>query len=648
MCGIAGVVSGQSEQLSRLTAMLDSLVHRGPDDAGEYVDSQVALGQRRLSIIDLEGGRQPLFNEDRSLVLICNGEIYNYKELRRGLESKGHQFRTKSDCEVIVHLYEEYGADCVGYLRGMFAFAVWDSNSRELFVARDHFGQKPFYYSEATGSFAFASEIKGLLAFDDGLAEINYQALDQYLALRIIPSPNSMFARIHKLPPGHCGLLKKGVFNIWRYWDLEYEPKHGRSETQLLDDLEETMIDTLQHLVVSDVPIGAFLSGGMDSSLLVGMLTRHVCSEPLKTFSIGLPYKQFDESPHARIVADYFGTDHTERIIEPSLTKSIASLVSCLDEPSDSLSVCTNLISELASRQVKVVIGGDGGDELFGGYDRYYGNRYASQYARIPSFIRKKIIGPLLSGLPSGSWYKSKVHQLSWLHRLSFLEGGDRYAESLNYFYCDSNLRKQLYGHDASQYYAANESAESSISNPYRSAVASDEVDRMLYADSNVRMPDHSVMILDRLSMSHSLEARAPFLDHKLAEFCAKLPANLKVHGRQLRYMQRKLAERYLPKEILQRPKQGFAVALPYMLQDEYRTIFRTFLTDSKLASNGIFEQRGVDKVLYEHFEQGRDHGNRLWLLANLEVWYRMKILKTSASEITDLLTKTTALNVGS
>jgi len=618
--------------------MLDSLVHRGPDDSGEYTDPHIALGQRRLSIIDLDGGRQPLFNEDRSVVLICNGEIYNYKNLRQGLETKGHQFRTKSDCEVIIHLYEEHGPRCVEKLRGMFAFVIWDSKARELFVARDHFGQKPFYYSEAKGSFAFASEIKGLLAFDDGLAEINFQALDQYLALRVIPSPNSMFAGIHKLPPAHCGLLKDGVFNVWRYWDLEYEPKHGRSESQLLDDLEETMVDTLQHLIVSDVPVGAFLSGGLDSSLLVGMLSKHVCNEPLKTFSIGLPYKQFDEAPHAKIVADYFGTDHTVKIVHPSLTHSIANLVSCLDEPSDSLSVCTDLISELASQQVKVVIGGDGGDELFGGYDRYYGNRYASHYARIPSSVRRNIIGPLLSGLSGGSWYKSKAHQLLWLHRLSFLEGGDRYAESLNYFYCDRDLRRQLYGHDASQYYGANESAESAISIPYRSAVAIDEVDRMLYADSNVRMPDHSVMILDRMSMSHSLEARAPFLDHKLAEFCAKLPPNLKVHGRKLRYMQRKLAERYLPKGILQRPKQGFAVALPYMLQDEYRTIFRTFLTKSKLASNGIFEQRGIDKVLSEHFEHGRDHGNRLWLLANLEVWYRMMIKRVSATDITEEL----------
>ena len=638
MCGIAGVVSGQPDKLNRLKAMLDSLVHRGPDDAGEYVNSQVAMGQRRLSIIDLEGGRQPLFNEDRSMVLICNGEIYNYRELRRRLESKGHQFRTNSDCEVIVHLFEERGPECVKDLRGMFAFVIWDSKSRQLFVARDHFGQKPFYYCVSKDSFAFASEIKGLLAFDSDLSEINYQALDQYLALRVIPSPNSMFARILKLPPAHCGLFKDGKFDVWRYWDLEYEPKNDLSEEQLLDALEETMVDTLEHIMISDVPVGAFLSGGLDSSLVVGLLSKHVCNGPLKTFSIGLPYKQFDESPHARVVADFFGTDHTERVVQPSLTKSIASLVSCLDEPSDSLSVCTDLLSELASEQVKVVVGGDGGDELFGGYDRYYGNRYASIYARIPFSFRKYLIGPVLNSLPRGSWYKSKGHQLSWLHRLSFLEGGDRYAESLNYFYCDAKLRRELYGHDASQYYPPGESAESAISIPYSMATANDEVDRMLYADSNVRMPDHSVMILDRMSMSHSLEARSPFLDHKLAEFCAKLPAKFKVRGRSLRYLQRKLAERYLPEEILQRPKQGFAVALPYMLQNEYRTIFRAFLTRSKLAADGIFKQQGIDSVLHEHFEQGRDHGNRLWLLANLEVWYRMMILKTSEADITAML----------
>lgn len=632
MCGIAGIVSKSPKARDRLETMLATLRHRGPDDSGSYKDDCIALGQRRLSIIDLAGGQQPLFNEDRSLVLVCNGEIYNHATIRRDLIARGHVFRTNSDCEVIVHLYEEMGPKCVEKLRGMFAFVIWNSNTKELFFARDHLGQKPFYYICDHERLAFASEIKGLLAFDSSLAELKMQALDQYLALRIVPSPNSMFSRISKLPPAHCGTFKDGKLQTWRYWDLCYEPKYVRTETQLLNELEEAMIDALEHNMVSDVPVGAFLSGGLDSSLVVAMLMKHVCKDPLQTFTIGLPYRQFDEAPHARLIAQRFGTDHTEETVTPSLLNSITRLVSQLDEPSDALSICTDLIADMASKKVKVILGGDGGDELFGGYDRYYGHRYASYYARIPDAIRRGLIGPLLQAAPDGSWYKSRGHQLQWLHRLSFLQGGARYAASLNYFYCDPALRSRLYGRDPAEFYDNGISAEDAIIQPYDHAKATNSVDRMLYADSNVRMPDHSVMILDRLSMAHSLEARSPFLDHKLAEFCARLPASLKVKGRNLRYLQRKLAERYLPADILKRPKQGFAVALPYLLHREYRTLFRVFLTRSKLAANHIFDQSVIDQLIHEQFNLGRDHGNRLWLLTNVEVWYRLMILKDDAA----------------
>ena len=634
MCGICGLIDPAGVREGQLDAMLGQLVHRGPDDAGVHLKGPVGLGHRRLSIIDLSQGHQPISNEDESVWVVLNGEIYNYRGLREELIERGHRFRTHSDTEVLVHLWEEEGPALVKRLRGMFAFALWDDRRQQLFAARDHLGQKPLFYTSSSKGFAFASEIKALLAADPSLAELDPEALEEYLALRVITPPRTMFRRVRKLPPAHTLTWDaRDGLRISRYWDLDYGPKWEGTDEQLVDRLEEQLVESLRLHMVSDVPVGAFLSGGLDSTLVVALLSRHVLNEPIDTFAGQLDYGDFDESPAARAVAERYGTRHHEQAISPSLVRLLPRLLWHVDEPSDALSVCCYLIAELARRHVKVALGGDGGDELFGGYDRYYGNRYANLYAAIPAALRRHMLGPVIDRLGHGGWYKSRGHQLRWLHQMAFLEGGDRYAASLGYFYFSDAERRALLGPAVSQA-AAQFDPYASIADAYDRAPAEDPIDRMLYADSQLRMTDHSVMILDRMSMAHGLEARSPFLDHELAGFCARLPMRVKVRGRQLRWIQTRLAERYLPREVLERPKQGFASALPYMLRDEYRLLFNLFLRDSHLSRDELVRPAEVEKLLAQHEAGSADHGNRLWLLLSTEVWYRMYLEGTSVEEL--------------
>jgi asparagine synthase (glutamine-hydrolysing) len=626
MCGIAGIVGAIDPAGRDIRAMLASLVHRGPDGEGVHTEGHATLGHRRLAIIDLAGGRQPLHNVEKTIWLVCNGEIYNYRELRAELEADGHRFVTHSDCEVIIGLYERHGDRLLDRLRGMFAFALWDARKQRLLAARDHLGQKPLFYIDQPNRFAFGSEIKSLLALDPGLRVLNLEALEQYLALRLIGPPLTMFKDVRKLPPGHLLTLQRGARpQIRPYWDLRFEPKIEGTEDSLIDELDERICESLRLHMVSDVRVGAFLSGGLDSSLLVAMLAKRVGVKDLPTFTIGLPYQRFDEAPYARAVAEMYGTEHHERTITPSLTTLLPDLIWHLDEPSDPLSLCAYQVARFARETVKVVIGGDGGDELFGGYDRYYGNVYAGHYGRIPAPLRRHVLGPALSLVPSSGWYKSKGHQLRWLHRLSFLSGGERYAASLSYFYFDPALRERLLSPGVRKQ-LADFDPELVLKAPFE-AQGGSHIDRMLYADSKVRLPDHPVMISDRMSMAHGLEARSPFMDHRLAEFCARLSSSLKVRGRSLRYIQKKLAARYLPPAILTRPKQGFSSALPYILRDEYRALYDRYLRDSALVRAGIFERKPLDALLAAHLAGHEDHGNRLWLLINTEVWYRMTIL---------------------
>ncbi len=638
MCGIAGIVNSDPTRDSAMRRMLDALAHRGPDGEGIYHDASATLGHRRLSIIDLAGGQQPLHNADRSVQLVCNGEIYNYRELRRELVRDGHAFLTHSDCEVVIALYERYGERLLDRLRGMFAFVLWDAKRQRLFAARDHLGQKPLYYLHDERGFACASEIKALHAFDGRRPRMNLAALDQYLALRLIDAPLTMFEGIHKLPPGHSLVLEPGgAPRIERYWRLEQEPKLTGTEDQLCDELEARIEESLRLHLVSDVPVGAFLSGGMDSSLLVAMLARRLGVRQLPTFTMGLDYQRFDEAPAARAVAQMCGTEHHEERVKPEITALLPDLVAALDEPSDPLSLCTWLLARFTREHVKVVIGGDGGDELFGGYDRYYGNLYASHYRKVPETLRRRVLAPAVALIPESGWYKSVGHQLRWLHHLSFHSGGARYAASLSYFYFDRERREELFAARVAEQWRKLD-AEAAIRTPYEDSRGG-PLDRMLFADSMVRLPNHPVMITDRICMAHGLEARSPFMDHELAAFAARLPPALKVRGGALRYIQRKLAARYLPPQVLNRPKQGFASALPYLLQREYAQLYASCLRDSRLAQDRILDGAVMARLIDEHLAKRADHGNRLWLLINAEVWYRMAILGQSKDATREQLT---------
>jgi asparagine synthase (glutamine-hydrolysing) len=623
MCGICGKVAFDGVTPNEIEAMTKSLRHRGPDDHGTYVDGLAGLGHTRLSIIDLNRGHQPMTNEDKSLWIVFNGEIYNYRELRQELKHD-HRFSTDSDTEVILHLYEERGARCVEELRGMFAFAIWDARGRSLFLARDHLGQKPLFYVHQGDQLAFASEIKALLAMDPALREMDCEALHQYLTLRVIAPPRTMFARIRKLPPAHTLVFQDGQVKLRRYWNLRYQPKFPWTEDALIDELEQRTLEAVRYHMVSDVPVGAFLSGGLDSGLVVGMMSK-VSSQPVKTFSVGVPYADYSELPYARRVAEKYGTEHFEQTFCPSLIGNLPDLVWHLDEPSDPLSACMYSIAQMARQEVKVVLGGDGGDELFGGYDRYYGNGYVKYYALMPKVLRQHVIKRLIRRMPNGFWYKSLSHKLNWLNHLSFAEGGRRYARSLSYFYFTEEFRDALYGPSLKQRLNGFD-PEAAIYNQFDADNADDLVDKMLFADTMVRLPDHSVMILDRTTMAHGLEARSPFLDHKLVEFVAQIPSSLKVRRHTRRYVQIRLGERYLPPEILRRKKIGFSSALPYLLAHEFHCLFKTFLFDAHLVRDGYLQQGLIQELLTEHLGKKVDHGNRLWLLCNAELWYRMAI----------------------
>jgi asparagine synthase (glutamine-hydrolysing) len=634
MCGICGKLAVGPVQTDEIERMMRRLAHRGPDDGDAYVRGNVGLGHRRLSIIDLDAGRQPMCNEDGTIWIVFNGEIYNFQQLRRELIDRGHQFKTNSDTETILHLYEDHEVDCLRYLRGMFSFAIWDERRRRIFAARDRLGQKPFYYSQDQDQLLFASEIKALIAADPSLRQLDLAALDEYLTLRFISAPRSMFKNIRKLPPAHYLTFDRDHgLRIERYWDLRYEPKWSGSREDLLEELEERLVECIRLHLISDVPVGAFMSGGLDSTLVVALLMKHGLAGDFQTFTVGLPYRQFDEAPAARLVAQRCGTRHHEQQVKPSLLATLPRLVGQLDEPSDPLSVCVDLIAQMARQHVKVVLGGDGGDELFGGYDRYYGNRYADYYTMIPQSVRRHLLQPALRLIPDGKWYKSAGHQLKWLHQLSFFEGGRRYVNSLGYFYMRQNFKQSLYGPRMLREQGDFEPGALMI-DAFDRVSATNAVDRMLYADSQSRLADHPVMIQDRMTMAHGLEARSPLMDHEIAEFAARVPAQFKVRGRTLRYLQVQLARRCLPPEVVFRKKQGFSSALPYLLKNELDLLYGLFLRDTELARDGILNQLAIDRLLREHREDKADHGSRLWLLANSDIWYRMFIRGESEEQL--------------
>jgi asparagine synthase (glutamine-hydrolysing) len=632
MCGIAGKVGQARVTEGEILRMCDAIAHRGPDDWGTFVEGRVGIGMRRLSIIDLAGGHQPLSNEDGSIVVVFNGELYNYESLYAELSARGHRFSTRTDTEVLVHMYEDEGEKMVQRLRGMFAFAIWDRTRGRLLLARDHFGQKPLFYTDAGGELAFASEIKALLADDPSLAELSPRALDQYLTMRFVQPPETFFARVRSLPPAHYMVWENGRLRIQRYWDLSYGPKWTYSEDETLERIDELLAETVKLHLLSDVPVGAFLSGGLDSTLIASYAARTLGSE-LRTFSMGIPYRDLNELPYAAAVAARYGTKHFAEEVTPSVVDDLPRLVSALDEPADPLSICLLHLARMTARHVKVVLGGDGGDELFGGYDRYAANRWLDHYRAVPEAIRNVVANQVLRRLPDQFTFKSVTHKLRWVDLMARKTGGERYSESLQFFWFNEAHRSELYS-PAFRSQLLGARPDACLLDLYAAPNAEEPIDRMMYVDAASRLPGQSLTILDRATMAYSLESRSPFLDPRFAEFMARVPTRLKIKGRKLRYLERRLGERYLPREVLQRKKQGFASPLMYILENEVRSLAPRLLHESELVQAGYLQGERVKQIVDEHLARRYDHGNRIWLLLSAEVWYRRYISRRSEADL--------------
>lgn len=633
MCGICGKFSPEGVSLEDIQRMAQVIAHRGPDDQGYYVNGRIGLGNRRLSIIDLEGGHQPISNEDGSIQVVFNGEIYNYPALRQELQQKGHLFQTNSDTEVIVHLYEEFGDGCFGRLQGMFAIAIWDARQQKLVLARDHLGQKPLFYAQEGETFLFASEIKGILADSRIKPEIDYQAVHHYLSLRFIPPPRTMLQHIKKLPPAHILVLQNGEVSITRYWELSFREKRDLSETEFIAELRERLGETVASHLISDVPVGAFLSGGMDSSMVVAMMAQEK-NHSFQTFAIGVSEQDFDELPYARMVADYLHTAHVEQCVQSDLVQSLPEMIWHLDEPSDPIAACQYYAAALAAQHVKVVLGGDGGDELFAGFDRYLGVGYVDYYARIPGFIRQGLVGSVLDRMPENFSYKSSSQKVRWFQQLAQLPTtAERYAEATLFFRFNHAQKQALYGQWLWDQVGHIRSADV-IVEQFNRAPADDPIDRMLYADYMTRLPEHSLMLTDRMTMAHGLELRSPFLDHELVSFMASFPSNLKIRRRELKYILRKLGSDYLPQQILERDKQGFMFPVAYWFRNELHPFLRDYLLDGYFVQAGIFRRESILKLLQEHKQNQTDHHVRLWMLLNLTIWYELYINQKSIDTI--------------
>jgi asparagine synthase (glutamine-hydrolysing) len=565
--------------------------------------------------------------------VVHNGIIENHDEVRGRLKAAGYEFTSDTDTEVIAHLIEEKGARAFADLRGMFAIGAWDTQARRLLLARDRIGKKPIYWFRDARGLSFASEIKALLAADPTLAALSPFALDQYLTLRFVQAPDTFFQDIRALPPAHYLVWENGVVRTERYWDLSYGPKWTYSEEETLERVDQLLAETVALHLTSDVPVGSFLSGGLDSTLVVSYASK-VLGPELRTFSMGIPYRDLNELPAAAAVARRFGTRHFAEEVTPSVAKDLPRLIAALDEPADPLSICLLHLARMTAREVKVVLGGDGGDELFGGYDRYAADRWLDVYRQVPAVVRDLVSEQVLGRLPDQFTFKSFTHKLRWVDQMARKTGGERYAASMQYFWFNEALRAELY---TPEYRAKLQGRrpEACLLDLYDTTNASEAADRMMYVDVMSRLPGQSLMIADRATMAYSLEARSPYLDPRLAEFMARVPVRLKVRGPgKLRYLERRLAERYLPREVLERKKQGFASPLMYIMENEVRSLAPTLLLGSELVRDGYLEGATVRRLVEEHLAHRRDHGNRIWLLLSAEVWYRRYIGGRSTEDL--------------
>ena len=622
MCGICGIANIGSEEPipeSLLSSMCQTIIHRGPDDKGIFIEKNIALGTRRLSIIDLESGHQPLSNEDRSIWVAHNGEIYNFPDLREELKSRGHTFRTKTDTETIVHCYEEWGEDFVHRLRGMYATALWDGGRGQLMLVRDRIGIKPLYYTQLEDqTLVFGSELKSLLVHPGIKRSIEPKALDLFLTLEYVPAPLSIFKNIYKLPAGCLLIYKQGQVQIKKYWDVE--PNETSSEElseqnlePILDELYDLLRESVKLRLISDVPLGAFLSGGIDSSAIVGMM-RECNASPLKTFSIGFEDSTYNELPHARRIAEKFNTEHEEFIIQPQALKLTEELIHHLDEPFGDFSIFpTYLVSKMAREHVKVILSGDGGDELFGGYEHYQAQKLTrfpfwnlmSWTKKFPPSPKKKGVWNKLQRYSQGFEHDSALRHLRWMMFLNRENKKSLYSKELV-----SNMDGIKPIHEIE---------------PFRKIFLHldqfDAINGELYFDLKTYLADDILVKVDRMSMATSLETRVPLLDHKIVEFVFRIPGNLKLKGLTTKWIFKKAMERLLPPQNIYRKKEGFSIPIKHWLKQELKDLMLDHLNEKRIKEEGLFNFDYIQKMIDLHLGERKNFSHQLWALLVFEIW---------------------------
>ncbi|MGZ3678985.1 MAG: asparagine synthase (glutamine-hydrolyzing) [Ktedonobacterales bacterium] len=615
MCGIAGFIDsntdrGKDDAEQLIASMCAVIRHRGPDDQGVWVGDGVALGMRRLAIIDVAGGHQPVFNEEQTVLIVFNGEIYNYRDLQCDLRKRGHRFRTDTDTEVIVHAYEEYGDDCVQHLRGMFTFALWDRRRQRLLAARDRFGKKPLNYYWDGQKLIFGSEIKSIL--QTGIPrDVNPIALDEYLVYGYVPTPLTLFERVYKVPAAHILIFEDGKISTKRYWEPPMAPTRQDDEPTAIERTRELFNDAVAVRLMSEVPLGAFLSGGIDSSLVVGMMSQTL-SQPVKTFSIGFEEEDFSELPYARLIARHFGTDHHEFIVRPELVSVLAELVWAYDEPfADASMLPTYYVSKLAREFVTVVLTGDGGDEVFGGYVHYAREQ---SIARLPRSIRCLLErGAML--LPDGMRGKRRLSVVGQDLPTRYAKANMRYPYS---------WRSTMYHPDMYASVVDHDPLERQVS-IFRSLPPLDLMAQMQYVDIQMYLPDDILVKVDKASMLNSLETRAPMLDQNLVEYVWSLPPAVRTPHGQLKHLLKKIAGDMLPREILMRRKWGFSIPADRWLRGELAEYATDTLLSTRARDRGIFRQAFIRDLLRSHARSGLiQHGSMIWALLCLELWFQV------------------------
>ncbi len=624
MCGICGYIHFDKSKIPSediLKSMMNTLAMRGPDDEGLYLKDNVALGHRRLSIIDLKTGHQPILNEDGSIVIVYNGEIYNFPELKDELSKKGHLFRTHSDTEVIVHAYEEYGEDCLKRFNGMFAFAIWDRSKDALFLARDRFGKKPLYYAAFDNQFIFGSELKCLLKHPAVKKEIDLSSLSKYLAYEYVPSPYSIFKYIYKLEAGSKLLLKNGEYKVGRWWDIDFEQRPSFDLKAAERELVERLKESVRKRLISDVPLGVFLSGGIDSSCVVSMMAELMNPRDIKTFSVGFREESFDESSDARRVAEYFGTDHHEETLKPdTMLEVFPEILDLLDEPfADSSIIPTYLVSRFTKRHVKVALGGDGGDELFSGYPSFLAHRINCFLDALPDMVKKMPLKMLMRLAPV-SYDRAGLN----LKARRFLRGMD-FSEDVRHQAWIGTYTPE----EEKDLFLPGRLEEAALSDIYgmtakffQEVKRLDPMDRVTYIYIKTYMTDDILAKVDRASMANSLEVRAPFLDAEFAKFAFSVPSSYKLKGFTSKWILKDAMKNKLPDETLRKGKKGFAVPVAKWLKEDLKDLLADAFNKTKIEKEGIFDYNYIKGLLDEFGRNKRDVRKEIWALFMFEMWH--------------------------